>query len=493
MKKEKLFKIITFSLLILLVVLFIIKACPILMQNDTLYDIKLGERYMTTGMFKIDDYSFHEGLVYQTHHYLVCIIDYIIYSLFSFDGLYVLMVLLLSLITLLFYQFNKMMMKNKFLMYILLFFQIIAISPFVSLRAQMYSYIIFMLEILLIEKYLNNNKKDYLILLSIIPLLLINLHSGVIYFYFIIMATYLLNHFKINYKGISSDKRVNKKVFNNLIKTSVTGALLTTINPYGIDGITYGLKTLNSEYIGNYITEFQTPNLFTPMGILIILYVLACILCMICSKRKTKIHELLLLFGTIFMTSISVRHFSLLVITSVVVLPHIEDIYRTFDKKEWDLISILKKHLDPMKKVIISFYILILFYLTFFLITRDKVYLPKEEYPISAVNYINEHIDKQAHIFNQYEWGSYLLFNDTKTFIDSRCDLFNAEYNNTSVMKDYVDVMYNDYNYSYIVQKYNVDYFLLHKNSMLSKIILSDPNYEVNYSDNISIVIKKQK
>jgi hypothetical protein len=151
-------------------------------------------------MFKIDDYSFHEGLIYQTHHYLVCIIDYLIYSLFSFDGLYILEIILLSVITLLFYRLNRIMTKNKFLTYMLLFFQLIALSPFVSLRAQMYSYIIFLIEILMIEQYLNTSKKDYIILLSLLPLLLINLHGGVIYFYFIIIFAYLLNYLRIHFK-----------------------------------------------------------------------------------------------------------------------------------------------------------------------------------------------------------------------------------------------------------------------------------------------------
>lgn len=494
MNKDKTLKAIIFILLTLLVGIFIIKVCPVLLQNDTLYDIKLGHRYLSTGMFAIDDYSFHVGLVYQTHHYLVCIIDYLVYDLFSLEGLYYLEVLLLSIVALLFYFLNKTLLKNKFLIYVLLFFQLIALSPFVSLRAQMYNYIIFMLEIFVIEKYLNTSKKQYAVILGLLPLVLINLHSGVIYFYFIIIFTYLMNFFKIKIMRIINDERSTREHLKILVLCTVVGGFLTLLNPYGIDGITYGLKTLNSYYISNYITEFQSFNILTPLGILIALYIGMCIVGMVFSKRKIKIQEIILLLGTTFMTLLSTRHFSLFIITSVVIFPHIEDAYKRIDASNWSLFNSLKKGLNPMNIIVISFYIVMVCYFLLNIIVRDNSQLPKDKYPIDATDYIRQNIPADAHIFNQYEWGSYLMFNNIKTYIDPRCDLFNKEYNHgTTVMKDYIDIMDNNKEYQYVITKYNIDYFLLSKTTTLAKKIVSDAKYEIVYSDNISIIIKVSK
>jgi hypothetical protein len=491
MKKDKLLRITMYVLLFILIAAFIIRMCPILLQNDTLYDIKLGERYLHTGMFRIDDYSFHANLVYQTHHYLVCIIDYIVYHLFSFQGLYVLEVILLSAIFLLIYLFNKDKLKNKFLMIMLTFFPILALYSFVSLRAQMYSYIILLLELLMIEKYLNNNKKKYLITLTLLPLLLINFHSGVIYFYFIIMGTYLLNFFKMHFIIIDSDKRVGKDQFKNLVIVSIIGLCLTLINPYGVDGITYGLKTLNSYYITHHIVEFQSFNLLKSYNIMITLYFLFHLICLVFSRKPIKTHELLLFLGTTFMTYTSIRHFSLLIVTSIVLMPHVESVYNRINKKDFSFFQSFKMGFTPMNIIISFFYIFTLSYLTFGIIDRSKNPIPGDIYPIKGTNYIKNNISPNSHILNQYAWGSYLMFNNIKVFVDSRCDLYNTEYNKgVTVFKDYVDLLYNNVDYKYIINKYDIDYVMFGNDYDILKTILADSSNHVVYKDELLTIIK---
>jgi hypothetical protein len=347
-----------------------------------------------------------------------------------------------------------------------------------------------MLEILFIEKYLNRNDKKYLVILTKLPLLLINFHSGVIYFYFIIMGTYLFNAFHIHFGRLLSDKRIKSKQVRALMLSSFAGAFLTTLNPYGISGITYGLKTVNSYYINNYITEFQPFNLFTPMGTITAFYVSICVFALLFSKRKIKIHELLLLGGTMFMAFLSTRHFSLLVITSVVILPHIEGVYERIDNSNWDLVKSFKKGINLMNVIVIVLYVIMFIYISSFIITRETNPLPKNQYPIDALKYIKKNIPN-ARIFNYYQWGSYMIIENVKTFIDPRCDLFNAEYNkNTSVMKDYIEATNNMKNYTYVVSKYNIDYFLLNKRAKLSNKIIEDDKYKVVYTDDIAVIIK---
>lgn len=490
MRKDKKIKLVVFAMLIFILGLFIIKACPVVLQNDTLYDIKLGERYITKGMFHIDDYSIHTNLVYQTHHYLVCLLDYIIYHLFSFPGIYILEILLTSLITLLMYKIGKETIKNKFLNYVILFFFLIALSPFISLRAQMYSYIVFLLEILFIEKYLNHNNKRDLAVLALLPLILINFHSGVIYFYFIIMGTYLLNAIKCHFIIFKSDERVNLKQVKELLISSFIGALLTLINPYGIDGITYGLKTLNSYYISNYITEFQPFKISTPTGILIVLYMILCYSSLVFSRKKISIHQLLLIGGTTLMAFMSTRHFSLLVITSVVILPHIESAYERIDNSQWDLVKSFKNGVNSMNILVVVLYAIMTVYLVSCLFIRENTPLPKYQYPIDALKYIKKNIPN-ARIFNHYEWGSYMIFEGVKTFVDPRCDLFNQEYNkDTRVMEDYIKTTNNMRDYGYVVSKYDIDYFFLDRKMNLAKRMISDHKYQIVYKDDIAVIFK---
>lgn len=485
--KDKYFKLIVNILFILLVFVFIVKISPVILQNDTLYDIKLGERYLNEGMFRLDDYSIHEGLKYQTHHYLVSIISYLVYDLFSYEGLYMLELLLVSIIAFLFYLLNKTFMKDKLLIYLFLFIELFALLPFISLRAQMYSYIIFMIEILFIERYLNTNKPSYLIGLTLLPFLLINLHSGVIYFYYIIIGTYLLNIININYI-ITNDKRMTYNKFKYIIITIIISLLLTLINPYNIDALTYGLKTLDSSLISNYINEFQPLNISTNTGITSIFIIFIYLISLIKSKKNIKIHELLLFIGTIYMTFTSIRHFSLFIITSVVVLRHIEGFYRLFNTCICNIYNYLNKGINII--VIFIIYLILLSYLIYSIINRSYNMLPTKIYPVNATKYIKDN-KIEGNIFNRYNWGSYLMFNDIKVFIDSRCDLYTPEYNiNTTVMQDYIDIMNKNKDYKGIVFKYKIKYFLLHINDRLVNKLNKDENYKIIYMDNTSVIIK---
>jgi hypothetical protein len=488
MKKDIWLKRIVFILLTLIVVLFIIKVSPSFLQSDTLYDIKLGEQYFKHGMFTIDPYSIHAGLQYQTHHYLICILFYLITSIFSLKGLYFLEIILYGVIAFLFYKLNRKMIQNKFIAYIFLIFELIAFYPFVSVRAWMFSSIIFLIELLCIQNYLSTNKKGYAIALATLPLLLINIHSGVIAVYFIILLTYMANIFKFKLWRITNDDKIKSKI-KSFIYIFGIGALLTLINPYFVHGITYGFKTINNYLMNKYITEYQSPDFTSPLDILILVYSLICVVALLMSKKKIKIHELLLIGGTIFMAMTGIRHFLLLIITSIVILPHVESAYERIDKSNWDIVKSLQKGYNPMNIILGGFYVVILVYLL--TISRSNTLLPSKMYPISATTLIKDYLPSNARIFNKYEWGSYLMYNDIKVFVDTRCDLYTKEYNpKTEVLKDYAYVMDHQNDYKFIINKYKIDYFLLDTKSYLSNKIIKDKVGKELYKDDISIIIE---
>ena len=54
-------------------------------------------------------------------------------------------------------------------------------------------------------------------------------------------------------------------------------------------------------------------------------------------------------------------------------------------------------------------------------------------------------------IYNDYNVGSYLIFNGIKVFVDPRCDLYSQEINNVDILKDEFDMPIDD-----IMEKYNL-------------------------------------
>ncbi|MCX8074417.1 MAG: hypothetical protein N2749_02380 [Clostridia bacterium] len=482
-------------MLILLVLVYVIAISPISLQNDTFFDIMLGQKYFSGDFYGIDNYSIHEGLTYQTHHFLSSIITYIVFNFSQYLGLYLLEIILVLIIATLLYFANRNFVKSKVLSYIFVFVQLFALSPFISIRAQMYSYIIFILEILLVKKYLDTGKRGHAILLGLLPLILINIHSGVIYYYFIILFVYMLNLLKIKFLRVQNDREISKKRLKTLIIIAIIGFAISFINIYGINGLTYGLKTLSNSVINNNISEFQPFNIKTSIGIWMFIYSGVFILSLIFSDRKIKLQEFFMFFGTLFMGLCSIRHFSLLIIASIILLPHIENVY--YKLKEMLYSGIIEEGKKVINITIYAICIVIYIIVACNAKFGDNIsydYVPISDYPISAVQYIKANNIDSARIFNEYAWGSYLMFNNIKVFIDSRLDLYTAQYNkDTTVGKDYMDMISINVNYNEIVSKYNIEYFLIKKDFSLAKMMVLDVKYKKIYEDNIACIIKVEK
>lgn len=487
MKKKEFFLYIIF---VIILFLFILGVAPLSFQNDTLFDISLGDKYINDGISTIDEYSIHENLEYTPQHFMVNIITYLIYNFSGFFGLYIWCIILTCILAFLFYVANKLFVKNKLISYLFVFAELSILTPFISIRAQMYSYIFFLLELIFIEKFLRSKQYKYLIPLSILPLFIINFHAGTIYFYFIIIFVYLLNYIKIKTSKIEYNKDyvINLKY---LLIPIIFGILFTFVNPFGYNQILYCVKTLSNSFINTYISEFQPISIKNTCGEFFYIYLLLIVVSILYTKKKITLERLFLLLGTSFMTLMTLRHFSLFVIFTVPCLEYIEELVIKFKNLLYK--GITKQGVKVLRITIIAMYLLIAICFSFknSFSNNRAGYLPKSVYPIDSVNYIKENIGNNSRIFNEYTYGSLLMFNDIKCFIDSRCDLYTKEYNkDCTVAEDYINAINCTGNYEQILSKYNIEYLLISKNSALGKNIFNNSKYEKIFEDKCSYVIK---
>lgn len=479
-KKKNVVKIVV-ALLLLIIYVFLITRITI--QNDVLFDIKQGEVYVNEGIVLQDKFSFHDNLKYVSHHFLVTIITYCAYRYFGFTGVYLLEVVMAILLSFAFYNANKLYVKSKKLSYFLVFIELFLMIDFISQRAQIYSYIVFLVEIICIEKFLRNKSFKHLFVLSILPLILVNFHAGVLPFYFIIIFVYALNVFKIKIGRIENAEEYRKNI-KYLVIPVIVGTLLSFVNPFGIDLITYPYKTIFSDAIIS--NEFKQATIGYNLDIY--LFAFTIIIIYFYSKQKIKLHQLLLFLGTCFMAFNSIRHYSILIVVIVTNLNLLEEILLNI--KEKILVGIRKGKEDLFLQVLyFSFLTLIFSFGIEFCIYKSKEVLPDELYPNQAICYIKENISKDSKIFNMYDWGTLMMFNDIKVFIDSRCDLYLEEYNkNVRVGKDFFDVYYMNVPYTNVFEKYNIDYVFMPKTSELSKFLEEDKKYNLIYEDDISSI-----
>ena len=91
-------------------------------------------------------------------------------------------------------------------------------------------------------------------------------------------------------------------------------------------------------------------------------------------------------------------------------------------------------------------------------------------------------------LFNMYDYGGQLVYNDVKVFIDGRADLY-SPYN----YKDYLNISTLKSDYVMLIDKYNFDYFLVDKNYSINTYLKYNDNYEVVYKYKNTIFYKKVK
>jgi hypothetical protein len=108
------------------------------------------------------------------------------------------------------------------------------------------------------------------------------------------------------------------------------------------------------------------------------------------------------------------------------------------------------------------------------------------------VKYIKENMDyENMRIYNFYDYGAYLLFNDIKVFIDSRSDLYMKEFNKGVTVFD--DTMGMPANHKMFFEKYDFTHLLIPKDSKSNVVIELLPEFKVIKEDEYFLLYEKVK
>ena len=464
-------------------IILIIVISPRQMQNDTFWSIKVGESLVKEGVGATDNFSIHEGLSYVAHHFLTDILIFYIYSFAGFEGLYIFEVILALIMAGLLYFLNKEVSNNKALSAIMLFLQMFIMRMYISVRAQMISFILFILEILLLEKYMKTKKKRYVIGLAVIPILLANFHMGTVPFYFVILGVYIVSLVKIKIPLLGYTQLTDKFRIKQLLMVGVIGIATIFINPYFIDGVIYPFKTFGNEFINSTIQEFQALSVSFDGGYSL-LYIAIIIFVLIFNKKSIKTRDFLLIFGTLFMAFTAIRYMSLFVICSAVILRY----FNEGDK----LLIISKEEFKAIKGTLLIMFILItITLLSGYMLNKEAKYVPDDRNPVKAVKFLKQTLSEEDRVFNHYNWGAYLMLNNIKVYMDSRCDLYTKEYSKTDIADDYNKLMGCDKDYKEIIQKYDINIFVIPVDASLATLLEENDEFEKIYTDELAVVYKQ--
>ena len=158
-----------------------------------------------------------------------------------------------------------------------------------------------------------------------------------------------------------------------------------------------------------------------------------------------------------------------------------------------------KKILETVSKLPAMLIITIIMFGFSYYVGKDKLnekYIDENSYPVQACDYIMENVDLgKAKFYNEYNYGSYMLYRGIPVFIDSRADLYAPEFSGKEedIFMDFINTSGIGTFYEDTFDKYGITHVITYKNSKMNMIITKthDEKLKELYSDDHFVVYER--
>lgn len=522
------------------IIMYCCAMAPKILQNDTFYTVTVGEYIYNNGISDLtkDLYSWH-NIPYTYPHWLYDLGMFMIYNTFGQKGIYGSTMILASILGLSVYGLCRKKAKNKIISAVVTIGVMYLIKDFIAARAQLATFVLFAWEVLAIEAFLETGKKRYAAILIILPLIITNLHCAVFPFYFVLFLPYIAEYlllsiadmhldmklvklfYKIRMKLTKNEEKKNQFVAkleeikavdekrtnavkryrenpykvkvekNNLVLLLITimaiAALTGFLNPAGNGAYTYLYKTMQGNTMGS-INEHLPLTLSDAKEFALSLIVFLIIL--IFTDTKIKLHDLFMLCGITFLAFKSRRQVSMYGIFCGPILASL--ISQFIDKYDRLTFEKLERYATGWFGSLVIICLAIIINVNIIKPHISQAYIDVSSYPVDACDWMIENLDyKNIKLYNEYNYGSYILFRGIPVFIDSRCDLYTPEFNGDpengidgrDIFSDALNIAGLSVDYKTKFKSYGVTHVILYENAKLAMILANDPDYKTIYRE----------
>ena len=555
--KEKIFWV----LAIILIVLFAISISPKSLQNDTFYTVTIGKLISENGIDGQDHFSWFVGLPYEYPHWLYDLGMYKIFELGGWDAIYISTCIFAAILGICIFISNSRLTKNSILSFFVTIAVLYLMKSYIAARAQLVTFILFIIFLYNIEQFLQNKKIINAVMLLLIQTIIANLHVAVWPFTFVLYLPYVAEYLiaclieivlykkvpifvikdkirdikrkiakpnidkakleilknklqilenKLEDKKIKAERIKEKReqelknaykitiTKNNnakwLILVMIVSIATGLLTPLGKTPYTYTYLTMIGNTVKN-INEHLPLTLTKNVEMMSTLVVLLTLL--IFTKAKVKLSDLFMLGGLTYLMFSSRRQQSMFVLIGSVAF--------TRTVTNWLIANFnysneqfAKKWINAFTMFVVSA-ILLSFSANLYNKVKNDKYINESTYPVQASEWILENLDvKNIKLFNEYNYGSYLLYKGIPVFIDSRADLYAPEFNTKTGNKvdgndifiDFINESSISVYYGDIFKQYDVTHVILYKGSKVNMLIqkADSEKYKEIYSDNSFVI-----
>lgn len=455
---------------------------------DMWWHLRTGQWIIEEGFPKTDPFSLTKfGEPWVAHEWLA---DVFMWGVYRLGGLKGLSLAFAGLITGTFWLVSRTNVGKPYLATLIALLAALTASVTWGTRPQMFNILFLALFLYFIERY-RAGSLTIRGLLWLIPLttLWANFHSGYL------VGVVVLGVYTVGEAGQMVIRKLwpltpftegltEWRPIGQLGLVTVGSLLAAALNPNGVHIWIYPFETLGSPAMQRYINEWQSPNFhlwdFRIFAIMIGVGVLA----WTWSSHKPHLAEMLLFAGGAAAGLISARNIPLFAVAAAPIISrHLlsaftgHPLYRILAGTAPD------PSLSRLLRWLNGFILLTALLIAAVWVGRQLNKLQPDienQFPIAAVDYLQETGLADKVIFNDYTYGGYLIWRGIPVFVDGRADLYGDEF-----LFYYLKTYLAGPEWQEPLDEWDVEVVLMRRGTTLTTVLTTSSAWDKVYEDDL--------
>ena len=263
------------------------------------------------------------------------------------------------------------------------------------------------------------------------------------------------------------------------------------LTPLQEEPYTYLLKTMQGNTTQN-ISEHLPLTLINNLNLMCVFILFLAILTF--TDTKIRLSDLFMLAGLGLLTFYTRRQASMFLLIGSIILNRL--ICSMFNKYSPNTCKNVQNKMGGIIGMITTIAIVVAISITIYKPKINDHFIDEKSYPVDAATYILDNLDiNNIRLYNEYNYGSYLLFRGIPVFIDSRADLYSPEFNKgVTVFNDFLNLSgVNNDKIEETLDKYQITHLIMYDNSKLRTFIKQDEEkYSLLYEDDYFCIYERK-
>ena len=456
--------------------------------NDFWWHVKVGEYVVKTRSVPTTDIfswiGMEKGIAWTAHEWLSDVLFYYIYSAAGGVGIYLLSVSLAVFLSVLLWRQAREALEENILV-CGLFFSLFAVltSLFFYGRPHVFSFFLLFFELKILYSFYENASDRRIWWIPVLAALWSNLHGGSANLSYLLCFAFLIVALCSVSVGRVSCKRLPKSALLRLFAVSLLSLGAILINPIGGRVLIYPYASFADSISMQVISEWHPPDA-KAIGNLVLYFLPIGVIAfgMVSTERKIRAIDVVVMALFLLLFFRSARFIILWYIAAVfcgfLYIPKckVKAITRPYEKVLLGLAGCL----IPICLFGFGIYQSVTAYQQGDIVSTAA----RKE----AIEYVKHASPKR--LFNDYNVGESLIFNDLPVFFDARADLFAQEH----IMEDGISLLLLEQarkdssiryvNVQEIIQRYRFDAVFILKTRPLYAYLISHPEqFRLDYED----------